>query len=480
MDVAATAGKSARSRRPALAVLATGQLMLIVDGTGVAVALPRIREDLGLAGAQLSWVVNGYLIAFGGLLLLCGRLGDLLGRRRLFLGGIAVFTAASVLCGVADDATTLVAARFVQGVGCAMAGSVITGMVVVLFPEGRERVRAITLIAFVAAGGGSAGALGGGVLTELFGWPWMFLVNLPIGALLVFFGRRALAPDRGIGWDAGADLLGAALVTAGLMLLVFAIGDLGPGGSGTGLPAALAVAGVALLAAFAVRQRRTAAPLLDLSILRSRELSAGNLLQALFVGAMFGFQYLVTLHLQEVLGLSPLETGLAYLLASAVIGGTSLALAEPLIVRFGVRRSLLSGLAAGLVSFGWLARIPEHGTYAVDVLPAMLALGVSAGLVLPAATALSMTGASGADSGVRSGMSGTAQQVGGALGLAVMAASAAAATGAAGAGASGAAREAALTGGHRIGFAVGALLLALAIMVVLALPRGGGAAADQP
>ncbi|WP_131759403.1 MFS transporter, partial [Actinomadura fibrosa] len=467
MDVAQTAVRTARSRWPALAVLATGQLMLIVDGTGVAVALPRIRADLGLAGAQLSWVVNGYLVAFGGLLLLCGRLGDLLGRRRVFLGGIAVFTAASALCGAAGDPVLLVAARFVQGVGCAMAGSVITGMVVVLFPEGRERVRAITVIAFVAAGGGSVGALGGGALTELLGWPWLFLVNVPIGALVLVAGRRTLVPDRGLGWGAGADLLGAALVTAGLMLVVLAIGELGPGGSGPVLPAALAAAGIAALAGFAVRQRTAAAPLLDLSILRSRELAGGNLLQALFVGAMFGFQYLVTLYLQEVLGLDPLETGLAYLLASAVIGAVSLGLAGPLIVRFGVRRVLLAGQAAGVLAFGWLARVPESGTYAVDVLPAMLALGVSAGLVLPAATALAMTGATAADSGVRSGVTGTAQQVGGALGLAALAALAGAGTGGT---ESGDARTAdAVIDGYRLGFGAGAVLLALAAVIALAL-----------
>ncbi|MBW8481267.1 MFS transporter [Actinomadura parmotrematis] len=472
-ETGAAAGTPARSRRAALAVLATGQLMLVVDGTGVAVALPRIRADLGLAGAQLSWVVNGYLVAFGGLLLLCGRLGDLLGRRRMFLTGIAVFTAASALCGAAGGAALLIAARFAQGVGCAMAGSVITGMAVLLYPEGRDRVRAITVLAFVAAAGGSVGALGGGVLTELLGWPSVFLVNLPIGALLLLFGRRTLAPDRGLGWGAGADLLGAALVTAGLMLLVFALGALGPGGPGPALPAALAAAGLVLLAGFAARQRRAAAPLLDPAVLRSRTRAGGTLLTALFVGAMFGFQYLVTLYLQEVLGLDSLETGLAYLLASAVIGATSLALAGPLIARFGVRRVLLAGLAAGVLAFGWLARVPESGGFAADVLPAMLALGVSAGLVLPAATALVMAGATGADSGVRSGVVGTAQQVGGALGLAALAALAAAVTGPAGDGAPGPARSAALTDGYRIGFAAGGLLLVLAAAVALALPRDG-------
>jgi MFS family permease len=345
----------------------------------------------------------------------------------------------------------------------------------VLFPEGRERVRAITVIAFVAAGGGSVGALGGGVLTELLGWPWMFLVNVPIGALLLLFGRRTLRPDRGIGWEAGADLLGAALVTAGLMLLVFAIGSLGPGGSGAAVTALPAAAGLALLAGFVLRQRRAAAPLLDLAVFRSRAWTGGNALQALFVGAMFGFQYLVTLYLQEVLGLDPLETGLAYLLASAVIGATSLALAEPLIVRFGVGRVLPAGLAAGILAFGWLARAPVSGTYTVDVLPAMLALGVSAGLVLPAATALAMTGASAADSGVRSGVIGTAQQVGGALGLAGMAALAAAGTRHAGA----ADGPAALTHGYRIGFAAGAVLLALALVIALLLSRDGPAAAQR-
>ncbi|MBB2747194.1 UNVERIFIED_ORG: MFS family permease [Microbispora rosea subsp. rosea] len=467
--MAGTEARTGRSRWTALAVLATGQLMLIVDGTGVAVALPRISEDLGLTGARLSWVVNGYLVAYGGLLLLCGRLGDLLGRRRVFLSGIAVFTAGSALCGVAGDATLLVVARFVQGLGCAMAGSLITGMVVVLFPEGRDRVRAISVIAFVAAGGGSVGALGGGVLTQLLGWQWMFLINLPIGVLLLVSGRRILACDHGTGWGGGADLPGAGFVTSGLMLLVFAIGAIGPGGSGIVIPAVLAAAGLVLLAAFAARQARTAAPLLKLSIFRSRALLGGNLVQALFVGAMFGFQYLVTLYLQQVLGMSSMETGMAYLVASAVIGVTSLVVAERLIVRFGVRRVLVAGLGAGVLSFAWLSRLPVPGGYAADVLPSMLVLGVSAGLVLPAATALAMTGASDADSGVRSGVVGTAQQVGGALGLAALAALAAAVAG--GAGAAGAARAAALTQGYRIGFVAGAVLLALAAVIASTLPR---------
>ncbi|WP_410631071.1 MFS transporter [Amycolatopsis sp. cmx-4-83] len=446
-----TVDVAVRSPRASLALLATGQLMLIIDGTGVAVALPRVRDELGLAGAQLSWVVNGYLVAFGGLLLLCGRVGDLVGRRRVFLAGIAVFTAASAVCGVAGTGAVLVAARFAQGAGGALAGSVITGMAVVLFPDGRARVRAITVLAFVAAAGGSVGALGGGALTQAFGWRSVFLVNLPIGVLLLVFGRRVLAPERGTGWGAGADLFGGALVTAGLMLLVLGIGELGPDGPGTWLPPVLVGAGVVLLVAFVVRQARAGNPLLPLGMFTSRALSGGNAVQALFVGAMFGFQYLVTLYLQEVLGLTSLETGLAYLLASAVIGAVTLGAAQRLIVRWGARGVLLAGLAAGLLSFGWLVRVPAGGGFALDVLPAMVVLGVSAGLVLPAATALAMTGAAEADSGLRSALSGTAQQVGGALGLAVLAAFAGA--------------------GYRWGFAAGAVLLVLAGLLVLAVLR---------
>jgi EmrB/QacA subfamily drug resistance transporter len=464
------------SRRLALAVLSTGALMIILSETIVNVALRAIQRDLGFSQSGLAWVVNAYLIAFGGLLLLAGRLGDLLGRRRVFMLGLTVFTTASLLSGLAENRATLLAARFVQGVGGAMTSAVILGMIVTLFPEPRERARAFGVYSFVGAAGASIGVLLGGVITQAVNWHWIFFVNVPIGAVTLALAGRVLEPERGTGLRQGADVAGAVLVTTGLMLGVYAVVGTTDHGWGSGHTLGFGAGALALLTAFVVRQYTAADPLLPPRVLRSRRVAGANLTQALMVAAMFGFQFLVALYLQRVLGYDPARTGLAFLPITLVIAATAIGLSARLIARFGPRAVLLAGLVALAVGLALLTRAPVDGRYATDVLPSLLVLGLGAGLALPAVTTLAMSGATPEDSGLASGLANTTQQVGGALGLAVLTTVATArsnhlaATGQDGA--------AALTGGYHLAFGVGAGLV-VAALVIAAVP-GARAAAPEP
>ncbi|HEY6744514.1 MAG TPA: MFS transporter [Mycobacteriales bacterium] len=467
-------------RRAALAVLCTGMLMIILDGTIVAVALPSVQAALGFSTAGLAWVVNGYLVAFGGLLLLAGRLGDLLGRRRTFLAGLTVFTAASVGCGLATGPAMLVVARFVQGAGGAAASAVVLGMVVTLFPAAGERARAIGVVTFVGAAGASLGLVTGGVLTEVLDWRWVFLVNAPIGVVALAAAVRVLPRDAGAGLAAGADVPGAVLVTGGLMLGVATIVQAPERGWTSTWTLGSATTAVALLAGFVLRQARTARPLLPLRIFRSRAVSGANAAQLLMVAAALGFQFLSALFLQQVLGYGPARTGLAVVPVAVGIGILSLGPAGRLAARFGPRPVLLTGLGLLAAGMAVLARLPVDARYAVDLLPALLLLGAGAGLALPTITALAMSDATEADAGLASGLANTAQQVGGALGVSVLAAVAAARTDSLGTGA------AALAGGFRLGFAVaaGLALAALAVTAVVVRPTpprtGVSPAASEP
>ncbi|MFI6327731.1 MFS transporter [Micromonospora chersina] len=457
------------NRWPALLVLCAGSLMIILDGSIVAVALPAVQADLGFPAAGLAWVVNAYLVAFGGLLLLAGRLGDLLGRRQVFLAGVALFTLASLLCAVAAGPGTLVAARFAQGVGGALTTAVSLGMIVRIFPEPAERARAIAVFSFTGAAGASLGLLVGGVLTDLAGWRSIFLINLPIGVAIVAGAVRLIAPDRGAGLRAGLDLLGAVLATAGLMAAVLAI--VGAGEHGWTSPRTLGAGALAaaLLAGFAARQRRAAAPLLPPRVLRAPGLVAANATQFLMVAAYFGFQFLLALHLQLVLGLDPAATGFAFLPTPLAIAAVSLGLAGRLMARFGARTVLVGGLALAVAGFLLLARLPVDARYAADVLPALLVFGVAGGLTLPAVTTLAMAGAEPADAGLASGLANTTQQVGGALGLAVLATLAASRADALRA--AGTDQVAALADGYRSAFAVAAGLVTAALLVALLTAR---------
>jgi EmrB/QacA subfamily drug resistance transporter len=455
-----------RSRWIALMVLCAGMLMMVLDATVVNVALPSIQRDLGFSQSGLAWVVNAYLIAFGGLLLLAGRLGDLVSRRGVFVTGLGVFTVASLLCGVAWSQGLLVAARFLQGVGGAMTSAVILGMIVTMFPEPREQAKAIGVYAFVASAGGSIGLLVGGVLTQGINWHWVFFVNLPIGVATAALAMRLLAKDEGIGLGRGADIPGAVLITSGLMLAVYTIvKPAADDGWGSGRTLVFGAVSLALVVAFVAREATARNPLIPLRIFRSRNVSGANLVQALTVAGMFGVFFLGALYLQRVLGYDALETGLAFLPTTVVMGTLSLRYSERLTMRFGARTTVLPGLvliAAGLALF---TLVPVDGNYVTDVLPTMLLLGTGVGIAFPALASLAMSGSTHSDAGLASGLVNTTVQVGGALGLAVLATLAGTRTD--GLLARGDAAALALTEGYRLAFLIGAGLVVAAIAVAL-------------
>ncbi|AYF26096.1 MFS transporter [Micromonospora tulbaghiae] len=457
-----------RSRRLALGVLATGALMTILDGSIVTVAMPAIQRDLRFSPAGLSWVVNAYLIAFGSLLLLAGRLGDLIGRRAMFLGGTALFTAASVLAGLAENSATLVAARFLQGVGSAAATAVSLGILVTLFPDAAERARAFAVFAFTGAAGAAIGQVAGGLLTDALGWHWIFLINLPIGLATITLAVRTLPADRGLGLAAGADVAGALLVTTGLVLGIYTVVTIERYGATSAHALGLGALAAALVAGFVVRQATARRPLMPLRLLRSRGVAVANVVQILTVAATFAFQVLVTLYLQQVLGYDATRTGLALLPAAVVIGAVSLGVSARLNARFGERVVLIAGLVLLAAMFALLARVPVDGRYLRDVLPVMLLAG-GFGLVLPALTALGMSAARAEDAGLASGLFNTTQQLGMAFGVAVLSTLAAART--ADRVALGDDRAAALTSGFHLAFAVGAGLVVVAVVLAYALLR---------
>jgi EmrB/QacA subfamily drug resistance transporter len=457
------------SRWLALVVLCAGMLMIILDGTIVNVALPAIQGDLGFSQSSLAWVVNSYLIAFGGLLLLVGRLGDLIGRKRVFLAGLAVFTTASLLCGVSGSEEMLIAARFVQGVGGAMTSAVILGMIVTMFPEPREQAKAIGVYSFVASAGASIGLLAGGVLTQAISWHWIFFVNVPIGIVAAALALRLIESDRGLGLREGADVAGAALVTGSLMLGVYTIVATTDYGWGSLHTLGLGAVAIALMAGFVVRQARAANPLLPLRVFRSRNVSGANLIQLLMVAGIFGMFFLGVLYLQRVLGYDAVQTGLAFLPVSIGIGALSLAASPRLITRFGPRAVLLPGLALIVGGLALFTQVPVDGSYVTDVLPSMVLLGIGAGLSFPALMTLAMSGTTPADAGLASGLVNTTQQVGGALGLAVLATLSASRTENLLAG--GSSTASALTGGYHLAFAIGAGLVLTAIVLAVTVLR---------
>ncbi|MFE2311402.1 MFS transporter, partial [Streptomyces sp. NPDC059411] len=465
------ARRGLRSRWTALAVLSTGVLMTVLDGSIVTVAMPAIQKDLGFTPAGLSWVVNAYLIAFGSLLLLAGRLGDLIGRKRMFLAGTGVFTGASLLAGFAGSPEVLIAARFLQGLGSAMAAAVSLGILITLFTEPRERAKAIAVFSFTGAAGASLGQVLGGVLTDALDWHWIFFINLPIGLAALALALPALPKDgvqSGPGLRAGADVLGAALVTAGLMLGIYTVVEVEQYGWLSAHTLGLGALSLALLAGFTFRQAKARTPLVPLRIFRNRTVVGANLVQMLMVAALFSFQILVALYLQNVLGYGAAETGLAMLPAAVVIGGISLGASAPLNSRFGERNVLLTGLALLVAALGLLTRLPVQADYVTDLLPVML-LAAGFGLALPALTALGMSGADEQDAGLASGLFNTTQQIGMALGVAVLSTLAASRTDSLLA--TGHSRAEALTSGYHLAFGIGAGLLVTAIAVTTVLLR---------
>ena len=464
-----------RKRWIALYVLCAGMLMIVLDATVVNVALPSIQDDLGFSQSSLAWVVNAYLIAFGGLLLLAGRFGDILGRKSVFMAGLGVFTAASLLCGLAQSQELLVAARFVQGIGGAMTSAVILGMIVTMFPEPREQAKAIGVYGFVASAGGSIGLLAGGVLTQAINWHWIFFVNIPIGIATAILAVRLLDRDKGIGFGEGADIPGAVLITSSLMLGVYTIvKPAADYGWGSGRALGLGAVSLALLVAFLVREATARNPLIPLRIFRSRNVSGANVIQALTVAGMFGMFFLGALYLQRVLRYDALQIGLAFLPATIVMGVLSLRYSERLIMRFGARTTLLPGLALIALGLALFARAPVDGSYLSDVLPVMVLLGFGIGISFPALMTLAMSGATQDDAGLASGLVNTSVQVGGALGLAVLATLSAARS--SDLIAAGKAASSALTSGYHLAFLIGAGLVLAAIAIAAAVLRPEGVA----
>jgi EmrB/QacA subfamily drug resistance transporter len=474
---------SDRKRWLALYVLCFGLLMIVLDATIVNVALPTIQQDLGFSQSNLAWVVNAYLIAFGGLLLLSGRIGDLIGHRRIFMWGLGAFTTASLVCAVSQSQGMLIGARFFQGAAGALASAVILGMIVTLFPEPREQAKAVGVFAFVASAGSSIGLLAGGVLTEAISWHWIFFVNVPIGIGTILAARRLVEDKPGIGLDKGADVPGAILVTGGLMLFVYAIIGVGEHGWLAGQTAGLGAVAIVVLAAFFVRQARIAQPLMPLRLFRSRNVAGTNGVMALLVVGFFGVFFLGALYIQRILGYNPLEVGLAFLPSSVIMGALSLRFSEQLIMGFGPRKTLAVGLVFTTIALLLFARTPVDGSYVADLLPVMVLFGFGAGLAFPSMMTLAMSGVEPADAGLAGGLINTTTQVGGAVGLAVVATLASERTN--GLRADGASLNAALNSGYHLAYLVGAALMVAAFGLVIAVlrdpaPRPHGEFAGEP
>jgi EmrB/QacA subfamily drug resistance transporter len=447
---------SDRNRWLALYVLCLGSLMIVLDATIVNVALPSIREDLGFSETSLAWVVNAYLLTYGGLLLLGGRLGDLYGHRRLFLYGITLFTISSLACGVATSQEFLVGARAVQGIGGAIASAVSLSLIMTLFTEPAERAKAMGVFGFVAAGGGSLGVVLGGLLTDSLSWHWIFLVNVPIGVVVCALCLRLLPAARdAVPGGQRLDVAGAVTVTASLMIAVYAIVNGNEKGWTSAQTLGLLAVAVVLLAAFVAIEARASAPLMPLRLFRLRNVATANIVGVLWAAAMFAWFFLAALYLQLVLGYSPLEVGLAFLPSTVIMGIFSLGVSAKLVMRFGIRPPLATGLGLAAIGLLLFARAPVDGQYVVDVLPSMILLGFGAGMAFNPMLLAAMNDVEPTESGLASGLVNTAFMMGGALGLAILASLAASRTNSLRD--SGDDALSALTGGYHAAFLVGAL-----------------------
>ena len=462
-----------RKRWLALIVLCLGDLMIVLDTTIVNVALPSIRTDLGFSQTSLVWVVNAYMLTFGGFLLLGGRLGDLFGHRKLFLSGIVLFTLASLACGLSNSQDLLVAARAVQGLGGAVVSAVAMALIMNLFTEAAERAKAMGIFGFVMAGGGSIGVLLGGLLTSAFSWHWIFLVNIPIGAavyaLTVVLLRESRAPAA-----ARLDVGGAVTVTASLMLAVYAVVNGNEAGWTSAQTLGLLGAATVLLALFLAIETWIRDPLMPLRLFRLRSVATANVVGILWSAAMFAWFFVSALYLQLVLGYSAMQVGLAFLPANLIMAAFSLGISARMVMRFGIRVPLAAGLAITAAGLALFALSPVDGSFALHVLPGMTLLGIGCGMAMNPVLLAAMSDVAPSESGLASGVVNTSFMMGGALGLAVLASLAAARTDKLLA--LGADSLAALNGGYHIAFAIGAVFAAAAALLSAALLR----AAPQP
>jgi EmrB/QacA subfamily drug resistance transporter len=460
----------------ALMVLCLGVLMIVLDTTIVNVALPSIRTDLGFTETSLVWVVNAYMLTFGGFLLLGGRLGDLYGHRRVFLFGLTLFTVASLACGLANSQAVLIVARGVQGLGGAVVSAVSLSLIMNLFTEPADRAKAMGVYGFVCAAGGSIGVLLGGVLTTGFNWHWIFLVNIPIGIAVYALCVALLPKVPGLAGGGKLDFGGAVTVTASLMLAVYAVVDGNEAGWTSARTLGLLAGAAALLIVFFLIEWRITAPLMPLSLFRLRNLMTCNLIGVLWAAAMFAWFFISTLYMQIVLGYTPLQVALAFLPSNIIMAAFSLGLSAKIVMRFGIRRPLSVGLGLGALGLLLFARAPLNGDFLLEILPGMLLLGLAAGISFNPLLLAAMSEVKPTESGLASGVVNTAFMMGGALGLAVLASLAAART--ASLTATGADPTYALNEGYQLAFLVGAVFAGLAAIIgatVIRMQMGAGA-----
>ena len=477
MDTATDSGTFNRRRWLALAVIVTAQFMVVLDVAIVNVALPSIKTDLHFSQPSLQWVISAYAIFFGGLLLLGGRLGDLLGRRRVFMAGLTIFTASSLLCGISWSEGSLIAFRAIQGLGGALLAPAALSILITTFREGRERNLALGVWGAASGSGGAAGVLLGGVLTSYLSWSWVFFVNVPVGVAVVAVTPWLLRESRGTASHRHFDVAGATSVTASLMLLVYAVTRTSTSGWGNGLTLTLLAASALLMAAFLAIELRSPAPLLPMRIFRLRTLAAANVIALLVGSIMFSQFFLQTLYMQEVLHYSPIQSGAAFVtmtLAIVVFANV----AQMLVGRIGVRRVLTAGLVLNAIALAMLTRLPVDGHYFPDLFPAYLVGGLGMALTFVPMTIAGLTGVSGADAGVASGLINTSRQIGGAVGLAAVSSIAASYAGHGSLTASAAAGD--LTRGFQVGFDVltGVTLVAALVTVVFVAPARRAVAPD--
>jgi EmrB/QacA subfamily drug resistance transporter len=466
-----------------LVLVCIAQFMVILDATIVNVALPSVQRDLGFSATDLQWVINGYTLVFGGFLLLGGRAGDLLGRKRLFLAGVALFTFASLLDGLSQSSTMLIAARALQGLGAALVSPAALSIITTSFADGPDRTKALGVWSGIAAGGGAVGLLLGGVLTQALSWQWIFFVNIPIGIAAFVLSSRFVPESRAEERPAGIDVAGAVSVTGGLVVLVYAIVKAQAYGWGSATTLGLGALAIALLGAFVAIERRSAAPLIRLGVFRIRSLSAANGVMLLVGAGMFAMFFFTSIYAQEILGFSPIQAGLAFLpfTAGIVIGAGA---AQTLIRRLGVRPVAVTGMALAAAGLLTLSGVTATGSYVSDLLPGIIPMSIGMGLTFVPLTLVATTNIGDEDAGLASGIFNTAQQVGGALGLAILSTFATSRTSGVLAGLGHAPTRSdqavAIVDGFQVAFTAGAVLIALGAIGLATLVRQRDVARINP
>ena len=466
-----------RRRWMALVIVCLAQLMIVLDTTIVNVALPAVQRDLHFTQGNLTWVINAFLVTFGSFLLLAGRLGDLFGRRRVFLAGVLVFTAASALCGLAPDQGFLIAARFIQGIGAAMQASVILAIIVTEFPQPAERAKAMSAYVFVAVAGGSLGLLAGGALTQALSWHWIFFVNIPIGIATILLGRALIPTDRPVAGEHGVDWLGSALVTVSLMTGVYAIVQATSHGWGSSQVLGFGAIAVVLMGLFVMIEARIENPIMPLRILRLRGLVGSSVVRGFIVTGMYSTFFLGTLYLEHVLHYSALRAGLAFLPWTVTVGTLSLGVTARLVRRFGPMRVLLAGMATAVIGLALLTTTGVHTSFFPTIFLGYFAMGLGIGSAFMPLLTIAMADVPAADAGLGSGIVNVSQQIAGAFGLAVLGTIATNHTNALRA--HGDSLATSLVGGYHLAFTIGAASITVGILTALVVLRTRAAGADE-